>query len=123
VTSRACEIETSVYLAVDETRVKMERAAPDTNYQMSPHFWGDLAGRKPDPSFKNPVAMTEYWSMDTQNGVKGDPTKGTKAKGQHVIEAGGRELVEICRELKAQPIKPRAPHQLRPIQPLWIAKT
>jgi creatinine amidohydrolase len=123
VTSHACEIETSVYLAVDETRVKMDRAAADATYQMSPHFWGDLAGRKPDPSFKNSVAMTEYWSMDTQNGVKGDPTKATKAKGQHVIEAGGRELVEICRELRARPIKPRVPHQAVPTQPLWSAKT
>ncbi len=123
ITSHACEIETSVYLAVDEARVKMDRAAPDATYQMSPHFWGDLAGRKPDPSFKNPVSMTEYWSMDTRNGVKGDPTKATKAKGQHVIEAGGRELVEICRELRARPIKARVPHQVAPTQPLWIAKT
>ena len=123
VTGHACEIETSVYLAVDETRVKMDRAAADATYQTSPHFWGDLAGRKPDPSFKNSVAMTEYWSMDTQHGVKGDPTKATKAKGQHIIEAGGRELVEICRELRARPVKPRVPHQAAPSQPLWIAKT
>lgn len=123
VTSHACEIETSVYLAVDETRVKMDRAARDMTYQMSPHFWGDLMGRKPDPSFKNPVNMTEYWSMDTRNGVKGDPTKATKAKGQRILEAGGKELVEVIRELRARPIKPRVPHQARPSQPLWIART
>jgi creatinine amidohydrolase len=123
VTSHACEAETSVYLAVDETRVKMERAAKDATYQASPHFWGDLAGRKPDPSFKNPVYMTEYWSMDTRNGVKGDPTKATKAKGQHILEAGGRELVELCRELRSRPVKTRAPHQVQPQQPPWIPKT
>ena len=39
------------------------------------------------------------------------------------IEAGGRELVEICREFRARPIKPRVPHQAAPTQPLWIAKT
>jgi len=123
VTSHACEVETSVYLAVDSTRVKMDRARRDMTYQMSPHFWGDLVGRKPDPSFKNPLWMTEYWSMDTQNGVKGDPTKATKEKGERVIEAGGRELVEIVRELKTRPIRTRAPHQVEPSAPVWIAKT
>ena len=101
----------------------MDRAARDDTYTPSPHFWGDLLGRKPDPSFKNPVHMTEYWSMDTQNGVKGDPTKATKVKGQHIIEAGGRELVEIRRELRARPVKAREPHQVQPRQPLWIART
>jgi len=92
VTSHACEIETSVYLAVDASRVRMDRAARDATYQMSPHFWGDLVGRKPDPSFKNPVWMTEYWSVDTANGVKGDPTKATREKGERVIERGGDAL-------------------------------
>jgi creatinine amidohydrolase len=123
VTSHACEIETSVYLAVDAGRVRMDLAAADATYQMTPHFWGDLAGRKPDSSFKNPVHMTEYWSMDTQNGVKGDPTGATAEKGRRVIEAGGREIVEIIRELRARPIKPRVPHQEHPAAPLWIAKT
>jgi creatinine amidohydrolase len=123
VTSHACELETSVYLAVDAARVKMDRAARDMTYQMSPHFWGDLAGRKPDPSFKNPVWMTEYWSMDTRDGVKGDPTKATREKGERVLEAGGRELVEIVRELRARPIKQRVPHQVDATLPLGIAKT
>ncbi len=123
VTAHACELETSVYLAVDEARVKMNRAARDTTYRMSPHFWGDLVGRKPDPSFKNPVGMTEYWSVDTRDGVKGDPTKATADKGKRVIEAGARELVEIIRELRARPVKERVAHQTRPSQPLWIAKT
>ena len=123
VTSHACEVETSVYLAVDAARVKMDRAKRDMTYQMSPHFWGDLLGRKPDPSFKNALWMTEYWSMDTENGVKGDPTKATREKGERVIEAGGRELVEIVRELKGRPIRTRAPHQVAPSSPPWIAKT
>jgi creatinine amidohydrolase len=123
VTAHACEIETSIYLAVDSARVKLERAQRDMTYQMSPHFWGDLVGRKPDPSFKNAVGMTEYWSMDTQNGVKGDPTKATAEKGQRVIEAGGRELVEIVHELRGRPLKERIPHQVHASTPLWIAKT
>lgn len=123
ITSHACEIETSVYLAVDASRVRMDRAAADMTYQMTPHFWGDLAGRKPDPAFKNPVWMTEYWSADSQNGVKGDPTRATPEKGERVLAAGARELVEIVRELRARPIKERTPHQVAPVRPLWIGKT
>ena len=123
VTAHACEIETSVYLAVDASRVKMDRARRDMTYHMSPHFWGDLAGRKPNPAFKNPVWMTEYWSVDTQNGVKGDPTTATREKGERVVEAGAREIVEIVGELRARPIKDRVPHQERSPTSLWIAKT
>jgi creatinine amidohydrolase len=122
-TSHACELETSVYLAVDETRVDMSKAAIDTTYQSSPHFWSDLLGQKPDPSYKNPLWMTEYWSVDTDKGVKGDPSKGTKAKGQAVIEAAGREIVEIVRELRARPIKVRIPHQSVAPAASYIAKT
>ncbi len=118
VTVHACEVETSVYLAVDEGRVKMDRAARDMSYEMSPHFWGDVMGRKPDPSYKNPLWMGEYWSMDTKEGVKGDPTRATREKGERVIEAGARELVEIVRELRARPIRERVAHQVRSSTPL-----
>lgn len=123
VTAHACEAETSVYLAVDADRVRMDRAARDMSYQMSPHFWGDLMGRKPDPSFKNPVWMVEYWSMDTRHGVKGDPTRATRDKGERILEAGARELVEIVRELRARPMRTRTAHQLQASAPLWTAKT
>src|SRR5437899_5925509 len=63
VTAHACEIETSVYLAVDAGRVKTDRARADATYQMYPHFCGDLLGRKPDPSFKKQGSMTEYENM------------------------------------------------------------
>jgi creatinine amidohydrolase len=123
VTSHACEAETSVYLAVDETRVKMDRAALDMTYQMSPHLWSDLLGRRPDPAYKNPVKMTEYWSMDTTDGVKGDPTAATREKGALILEAGAREIVEIVRELRSRPIKMRRPRQVQAPSPPWIAPT
>lgn len=111
ITAHACELETSVYLAVDESRVYMDRAERDMSYQMSPHFWGDLLGQKPDPSFKNSLWMTEFWSMDTRHGIKGDATKATQEKGRLVLEAAARELEEIIRELRARPVRTRVAHQ------------
>jgi creatinine amidohydrolase/Fe(II)-dependent formamide hydrolase-like protein len=89
----------------------MDKADEDISVPMSPHFYSDLAGGKPRSDFKNPVRLTEYWSTVTENGVKGDPTKATAAKGRIIIEAAARELAEIIQELKERPIRPRIPHQ------------
>ncbi len=84
---------------------------------------GDLLGQKPDAGCKNALWMTEYWSVDSRNGVKGDPTKATAEKGRAVIEAAGHELVEIVRELQARPIRARSPHQSQAPEHPWIART
>ena len=110
-TSHACELETSVYLAVDPDRVKMDKAEKDLTAPISPHFYSDLVGGRPGPEFKNPVHLTEYWSTVTQNGVKGDPTKATAEKGRRVLNAAAKELVEILNELKARGVRKRVPHQ------------
>ena len=111
VTSHACELETSLYLAADPEWVQMDKAHKDISVPMSPHFYSDLAGGRPRSGFKNPVRLTEYWSTVTENGVKGDPTKATPAKGRIIIEAAAGELAAIIRELRERPVRPRIPHQ------------
>jgi creatinine amidohydrolase len=117
VASHACELETSLYLAVDPGRVKMDKARKDLTAPMSPHVFSDLMGGRPGPGFKNPVHLTEYWSTVTENGVKGDPTKATAEKGRLILETAARELAEIIIELKARPIRKRVPHQSARSQP------
>jgi creatinine amidohydrolase len=111
ISSHACELETSLYLAIDPDRVKMDKAVRDLTVPMSPHFYSDLVGGLPRPEFKNPVRLTEYWSTVTKNGVKGDPTKATAEKGKLILETAAEELAEVLRELKARPIRERIPHQ------------
>ena len=111
VTSHACELETSLYLAIDPKPVKMNKAARDITMPMSAHFFSDLVGGKPKTSFKNPVHLTEYWSTVTKNGVRGDPTKATAEKGTVILDAASKELVEVLRELKERRIRKRVPHQ------------
>jgi creatinine amidohydrolase len=112
--AHACELETSVYLALDEENVDMGKADRDVSFPKSPHFWSDLAGAPP-AGYRNSVALTEYWSTVTRDGVKGDPTVATKQKGEAVLRAAADELVEIIRELKARPIRRRIAHQtIRP---------
>lgn len=104
VTSHACELETSVYLALEPESVQMEKAVRDISFRMSPHVWSDLLGKKPSPDFKAPVKMMEHWSTVSETGVRGDATKATAEKGRLVIETAARELSEIVLELKARAI-------------------
>jgi creatinine amidohydrolase len=109
-TGHACELETSVYLAVDPARVRMELARRDVNPYMSPHFWSDLVGQPPE-GYANQVFMTEYWSTVSETGTWGDPTVATAEKGEAILRAAGEELAEIVAELRARPIRERVPHQ------------
>lgn len=108
--AHACELETSLYLALDEGHVDMSQAKRDESFAKSPHFWSDLAGAPPE-GYRNAVSLNEYWSTVTRDGVKGDPTVATKAKGQAVLRAAADELVDIVRELEARPVRRRVAHQ------------
>lgn len=112
--AHACELETSVYLALDPDNVEMDKAEEDTSFNKSPHFWSDLAGAPP-AGYRNAVGLTEFWSTVTKDGVKGDPTKATAEKGRVLLEAAADELVAIIREFRDRPIVPRVAHQtIRP---------
>jgi len=110
-TGHACELETSAYLAIDPARVQMERAVKDINPYMSPHFWSDLVGHRPE-GFANPAVLVEYWSTVSSTGTWGDPTVATANKGQALLGAAVEELAELVGELRARPVRPRVPHQL-----------
>jgi creatinine amidohydrolase len=110
-TGHACELETSVYLAVDPGHVRMELARRDVNPYMSKHFWSDLVGAPP-PGHANPVFMTEYWSTVSKTGTWGDPRSATADKGEAILRAASEELAEIVGELRERPFRERVPHQI-----------
>lgn len=111
--AHACELETSLYLALDPEHVYLDKAIQEiAAANRTPHFWSDLAGWSPE-GFRNAVQLNEYWSTVTDNGTMGDPTKATAQKGQLLLDAAVKELVDIVREFKARPIRPRVPHQYK----------
>ncbi len=120
-TSHACELETSVYLAVDPAHVQMDKARLDVHPNITRHFWSDLAGRRPD-GYANPVSLVEYWSTVTETGTLGDPRCATAEKGEHVLAAAAGELVEIVRELRDRPVRPRVPRQLPEVHAANVAR-
>lgn len=110
VTSHACELETSAYLAIDPEHVQMEKAERDIDDSMSPHFWSDLMAKRPDDQYKNSLKYMEIWSAFSRTGVRGDPTKATSEKGEAVLEAAVGELVEIIDEVAQRPIRKGKDH-------------
>lgn len=114
-TGHACELETSVYLAVDPDHVRMDLARVDVNPRMSRHFWSDLVDSAP-PGYGTKVNMTEYWSTVSETGTWGDPTVATAEKGEAILAAAGDELAEIVAELRARPVAERVPHQAPAVQ-------
>jgi creatinine amidohydrolase len=51
-----------------------------------------------------------YWSTFSKVGVRGDPTKATREKGEQILAAGAEGLTQLVRELRQLEIGPRVDH-------------
>jgi len=100
--AHACELETSIYLALAPDLVQMDKAVPDFNQPPSDYFYVDW--------FNGPGSMMEWWSTLTRNGTMGDPTLATAAKGETLLAAAADELLMVVGEMKHRQIRPRVDH-------------
>src|SRR5260370_35973479 len=98
--SHACELETSVYLHLNEAAVQMDKAEKEIDFHKSKYYWHDLAGGPP-------VRMADWWSRISRSGVIGDPTLATAEKGRLWFEAVVTPLIEFGREFRALEVRPR----------------
>lgn len=101
--SHACELETSVMLAMRPDLVEMEKAERDINFPRGRFLWRDLF----PPS---PVSLLDAWSRISRTGAIGDPSRATAEKGRLILEAAARGLVDLVAELRGYPIRPRVDH-------------
>jgi creatinine amidohydrolase len=92
--AHACELETSVYLYLDGSKVQMEKARKEIGMPPSRFIWMDLMSA-------SPVVMMDVWSRFSKSGVVGDPTLASSEKGKVVFEAVVNGLVELVREFKS----------------------
>jgi creatinine amidohydrolase len=100
--AHACELETSIYLALQEELVQMDKAVKDMNQPPSDYFYIDW--------FNGPGSMMEWWSTLSKTGVMGDPTVATKEKGEVLLAAATDELRMVIGEMKTRAIRPRIDH-------------
>jgi len=109
--AHACELETSIYLAIDPDAVDMELAVDERSYPEGQHAWLDWS----DGSLK----IMPWWSSCSKTGVQGRPTLATAEKGKALMEAAVHECVAYIRELKEKPLggrrKPQGPSSGGPL--------
>jgi creatinine amidohydrolase len=105
--SHACELETSLYLAIHPELVAMEKAV-DERSPLPASFQTDLnLGKRADGSI---ATLMPFWSTMSASGVRGDATKATAEKGKQLLEASVEGLIELIRELKITELGPRQDH-------------
>jgi creatinine amidohydrolase len=97
--AHACELETSIYLAIDPDAVDMELAVDERSYPEGQHAWLDWS----DGSLK----IMPWWSSFSRTGVQGQPTLATPEKGKALLDAAVSECVSYVRELLEKPMPER----------------
>jgi creatinine amidohydrolase len=97
--AQACELETSIYLAIDPDAVDMDLAVDERGYPEGEHAWLDWS----DGSLR----LMPWWSAFSRSGAQGDATKATAEKGRELLEAAAGECVADVDELLAKPLRQR----------------
>jgi creatinine amidohydrolase len=95
----ACELETSIYLALDPDAVFMDKAVDENSYPEGKHAWMDWSD--------GPLKIMPWWNAISHTGVHGAPTKATADKGRALLDQAVKETVEFVRELKDKPLPVR----------------
>jgi creatinine amidohydrolase len=89
--SHACELETSLYLALQPELVQMDKAVreiPDWNENV----WNDWPGG-------GPLSYWPHWSGFSESGVMGDPTVASAEKGRMFLERAREEAAGFIAEV------------------------
>ncbi len=113
--SHACELETSLYLYLDEDGVRKDKIKSGTikmNDEDNPFNWVDLFGA-------GPGSLISWTSSYNDTGVLGDAEKATKEKGERVFHESVKQLGRFIDYFRDRPIDVRGRHQARkPSMPL-----
>jgi len=100
--SHACELETSMYLALEPELVQMDKAVreiPDWNASV----WNDWPG-------SGPLSYWPNWSGFSESGVMGDPTVATAEKGRVFLDRAIEEATDFIADAARRPRAPGRDH-------------
>jgi creatinine amidohydrolase len=106
--AHACELETSLYLYLDEDNVRKDRIKNhiSTLNRDNPYQWVDLFGT-------GPAALTSWTSTYSPRGVIGEPELATREKGERVYHEAVKQLGNIVTFFRDRPKLERERHQDR----------
>jgi len=105
--SHACELETSLYLYLDEENVRKDKIKSGTisfNEENNPFNWVDLLGA-------GPGSLISWTSSYSETGVLGDAEKATKEKGERAYNESVKQLCAFVDYFQKRPIDRRHKEQ------------
>jgi creatinine amidohydrolase len=97
--SHACELETSLYLYLDEANVRKDRIQSGTisiNEEQSPFNWVDLFAA-------GPGTLISWTSSYSETGVLGDAEKATREKGERAYAEAVKQLCRFVEYFQNRP--------------------
>ena len=100
--AHACELETSLYLAIHPELVQMDKAVREIPDWGSDHVWMDWND--------GPLSIKGQWSGWTESGVIGDATVATAEKGRIWLEQAVSEICEHIDEVARRTPRPGRDH-------------
>jgi creatinine amidohydrolase len=110
--THADELETSLYLAIDERSVLMEQAKDQKPVYQPANVKGNFVY---EDHFGNGAIFVPAWtSARSSSGVVGEPTKASAEKGRRILEEATRNLVAVYDEFYERPKRPRENHRTVP---------
>ncbi len=99
----ACELETSLILALRPELIHIERAVDEMKFISTPSYYMDwIEG--------GALIANPSWVDDTATGAYGAGSLGTAEKGRYWLDVAIREKVAHCREIHEQYRRRRAAH-------------
>ncbi len=106
----ACELETSLYLYVDQAGVRQDLTKDEWasfNHEDDPFNWVDLFAA-------GPATLISWTSSYTESGVIGNPELATPEKGKEAYDEAVKQLVRFVHWFQARPLDPRRDHHRTP---------
>ena len=92
--AHACELETSIYLALEPDLVQMDKAVREIPEWDSEHVWLDWSD--------GPLSVWPHWSGLSRSGVVGDASVATAEKGERLLSAAVDEIRAYIAEISAR---------------------
>jgi len=95
--AHACELETSLYLAIEPGLVQMQKAVKEIPPQTE-FMWMDWSD--------GPLSYMPHWSGLTESGVTGDASVATAETGRALLERAQEEVAEYIADVASRPRQP-----------------
>lgn len=112
--AHACELETSMYLHLDEAGVRKDRIRGTVHEDVletpgaAKWQWVDLT------MGSGPVSVIGWTSQMSETGSIGQPELGTADKGANLLDRAASELVDLVAWMRHRPVRPRRDHHSQP---------